>query len=93
MEQSKGKTKAYHTIKIYIYFSEKKKWDLLMKTSKNTPFLAEKKNVSWQKPIKEWIHFVYLDLKNVCSCKMEKKTPKQTKPTIQPSVLLRLWSS
>lgn len=46
-----------------------------MKTSKNTSFLTEKKNVSWQKPIKEWIHFVYLDLKNVYSCKMEKKNP------------------
>lgn len=43
-----------------------------MKTSKNTSFLAEKKNVSWQKPIKEWIHFVYLDLKNV---KWGKKNP------------------
>lgn len=28
MEQSKGKTKAYHTIKIYIYFSEKKKSEI-----------------------------------------------------------------
>lgn len=59
-----------------------------MKTSKNTSSLAEKKNVSWQKPIKEWINFVYLELKNVYPCKMEKKPP-----TTQPSVLLRLWSS
>lgn len=44
-----------------------------MKTSKNTSLLAQKKNVSWQKPIKEWIPFVYLVLKNVYSCKMEKK--------------------
>lgn len=75
MEQSKGKTKAYHIINTYIYFSEKNLWDLLMKTSKNTSFWAEKKNVPWQKPIREWIHFVYLDLKNVYSYKMGKKSP------------------
>ena len=43
-----------------------------MKTSKNASFLAEKMNVSWQKPVMEWIHFIYLHLKNLCSFKMEK---------------------
>lgn len=48
-----------------------------MKTSKNTPLLAGKKNVSWQKPIKEWMQFFfYLDLKNVYSWKMQTKKKK-----------------
>lgn len=55
-----------------------------MKTPKNTSFLAEKKNVSWQKPIKERMLLVYLDLE------MEEG---EKKPTIQPSLILRLWSS
>lgn len=65
-----------------------------MKTSKNTPLLAGKKNVSWQKPIKEWMQFFfYLDLKNVYSWKMQTKIKNPTTPSTQPSILLGLWSS